>query len=458
MFVGRENEKKKVNEFIKNGESMLLYGLRRVGKTTLIKEVLNNTDKDYLYYECEKASEEANVSSFISLINEKYSETYGKYETFEQVFGQLEKHHPNIIIVIDEYSYIKEYYLASRKTNSNLKAMELDSEFQKIIDTLLVNNKLVLCGSSISIMSGLLEYGNPLHGRFDCVIDLAPFSYLEVKKMFPTLSNQDIVRLYAVFGGSPYVLSKYNPEESFEDNLFKQLLDNDGDVYRHINNNVLGELDKDPDLNLILNVIKNGAKKYGDIEQFTNQSSAGLLDKRLKKLLDLNIIEKKYPIGHEGDKRKIYYELKDNLLKFYYAYIYMEDNRISLLGSKRYYETYISKSINEFISRRFESVVKEYFSLMVKKGNYPSIIDIGTYFTSNNEYDCVYKKEDGTYVFYEVKYLKNPLSKGEMLHEIEQIKQIKGITISEVGFVCSGGFDTKLPNVQYLELSNLFVL
>lgn len=458
MFVGRENEKEKIKDFIDGKRSMLLYGLRRVGKTTLIKEVLSNSGADYVYFECEKASEETNVSSFVGLINEKYSETFGAYDTFERVFSQLGKLHPNIVVVIDEYSYMKEYYLASKKPDSNLKAHELDSEFQRIIDNLLIDLKLILCGSSISIMSGLLEYGNPMHGRFDLVIDLRPFTYLEVKEMFPALSNQDIVRLYAVFGGSPYVLKHYDVHMSFEQNVCGKILDKDGEIYRHISNNALGELDKDPDLNSILNVIKNGAKKYGDIERFANQSSSGLLDKRLKKLLDLNIIERVYPIGREGDKRKTWYSVKDNLLKFYYAYVFREENRISLLGGERYYEVYISPSINEYISRRFESIVREYFSLMVKKGFYSSIIDIGTYFTSSNEYDCVFQKRDGTYAFYEVKYYKDPLSEGEMRKELDQIGQIKGITIGEVGFVCSSGFEKKLPGVRYLELDDIFNL
>ena len=455
MFIGREIEKNKIENFINNQKSMLVYGLRRVGKTTLIRETLNNLNVDYIYFECEKASEERNVSSFVNLINEKYSESYGKYEKFEDIIYQFSKHHENVVIVIDEYSYLKEYYLASKKPSSHQKALELDSEFQKIIDNLLFSNKLVLCGSSISIMSQLLEYNNPLYGRIDLVIDLKPFTYLEAKEMFPNLNNEEFIKIYSVFGGSPYVLSKYNKEKSFEENIYDELLNKDGDIYRHIKNNILGELEKDPDLNNILDIIKNGSKKYGDIEKLILQTP-GLLDKQLKKLLELDILEKKYLIGHEGDKRKAYYELKDNLLKFYYAYIFREENRIYLLGANRYYEFYISKSINEYISRRFENIVKEYFSNMVKKGKYPSIIDLGTYFTSNNEYDCVYKKEDGTYGFYEAKYLKKPLSKGEMLKEINQVNEIKGITVSEIGFVCSSGFETKLPNIEYLELEDIF--
>lgn len=456
MFIGRKLEQLKIKSFADKDKAMLVYGLRRVGKTTLIKETLSNIKLDFIYFECTKASEEINVSSLMKLINEKYNETFGEFSTFKQVFELINKHFKDLCIVIDEYSYMKEYYLLSKKTDSNLKAIELDSEFQYIIDNLLMDCKLILCGSSISIMKGLLEYSSPLYGRFNTIINLEPFTYLEVQEMFKDLSYRNIIEIYSVFGGSPYVLSKYNPSKSLEENILTLLLDKDGDIYRHVINNVLIELDKDPDLNKILNCIKNGDKKYGDIEQSIKQNSSGLLDKQLKKLLELGIIEKKYPIGYENDKRKTHYSLKDNLIRFYYAYIYQEDNRISLLGAKRYYDVYIDNSLNEFISRRFENVVKDYFSIMIKRGQYPNIIDIGTYFTSNGEYDCVFKKDDNTYCFYEVKYKIKPLSKGEMLKEIEQIKSIKGINISEIGFVCSSGFEEKLPEAIYLELQDLF--
>ena len=129
MFIGREKEQQKIVKFIDSGKAMLVYGLRRVGKTTLIRETLTKYGYDYVCFECEKASEESNVSSFVKLINEKFSESFGEYKTFKQVFELLNKHHQDLYIVIDEYSYIKEYYLASKRPDSNLKALELDSEF-----------------------------------------------------------------------------------------------------------------------------------------------------------------------------------------------------------------------------------------------------------------------------------------------------------------------------------------
>lgn len=456
MFVGREKEKQRILDCLASKKAVLVYGLRRVGKTMLVKESLREAGMESVYFECMKASEEDNVSALVDVINTQFGESFGRYDTFKQVFDALVKAHPNIIIAIDEYSYMKEYYLASKKSDTNLKAIKLDSEFQTIIDGALPGLKLILCGSSISIMSGLLEYGSPLYDRFDLTIDLEPFSYLDSSLMLDSLSKKEIIEAYSIFGGSPYVLSKFDASKSNEENIVSLLLDPDGEVRRHIDHNALSELSKDPDLNKILSFLKNGDKKYGEIERVCKDFSNGLLDKRLKKLLELGIVEKKYPIDHEGDRRKVYYTLKDNLLKFYYSYIFAQENRISLLGGKRYFELYVKPSLGEFVSRRFESIVRDYFSLKVKAGHYEEIADIGSYFSATNEFDCVYKKRDGTYVVFEVKYLKSPMTKGMMLKEIEQVKQIKGLNISEIGFACSSGFKDKIEGCSYLELDELF--
>lgn len=38
MFVGREKELKRINDFLSHKGALMVYGLRRIGKTTLIKK------------------------------------------------------------------------------------------------------------------------------------------------------------------------------------------------------------------------------------------------------------------------------------------------------------------------------------------------------------------------------------------------------------------------------------
>ena len=456
MFVGREEEIKIINNFLKNDKTLIVYGLRRVGKTTLIKKVLTDSGHPFVYFECQKANEKVNVDLFVDILKETLGFVDAKFDTFLAVFKELDKLYKNHVFVIDEYSYLKQYYLESKKTDSRLKVDQLDSEIQNIIDNCLNNNKLIVSGSSIHIMEKLLSHESPLYGRFDNVVNLKQLNYLEAKKMLPHLSNEDVIAFYSVFGGSPYVLERLDDTLTLKQNICNFVLFESGKLRNHLNCNVLNELELDPDLHDVLDSIKNGSKKYNEIESQTHITTAGLLDKKLKKLLELDIIEVRYPIGREADKRKKYYRIKDNILKFYYAYVFRCDNRISLLGEERYYDLYIEPSIKEYISLRFENIVRDYFSLAVKKGMYEDIVDIGSYFTSNSEFDCVLEKKSGGFAVYEVKYYSKPLKVSEINEEIEQVKKIKGLNVKEIGFVCSSGYESKVENATFLSLEDIF--
>lgn len=456
MFVARERETKILNDFLKENKALLIYGLRRVGKTTLIKNVLKNSEKNYVYFECLKADERTNVSLFVNLLKEQIGFIDAKFEDFLSVFKLLNRDYKDYVFVIDEYSYLKQYYLESKKSETKLIAEKIDSEFQNIIDNYLDNIHLIMSGSSIHIMDKLQDHNCPLYGRFYKSLCLKPFNYLEAYELFTGVLKKEYISYYSVFGGSPYVIEKVDPDKTLKENICELLLDEDGILRNHIKHNVLNELEQDPDLNNVLSAIKNGIKRYGDIENICQIKTPGLLDKRLKKLIDLDIIDVKYSIGKENDKKKKYYYIKDNLLKFYYAYIYREENRINYLSSERYYDLYIAKSINEFISLRFENIVRDYFSIAIRKGMYEEIIDIGSLFTQNGEFDCVIKNKNNKYMIYEVKYLNKPLKIEDMKKEIYQIKNIKGLKVEKVGFVSSSGFAEKLPDVEYLNLNSLF--
>ena len=64
MFYGRETELKKLNERYNSNkfECIIIYGRRRVGKTTLIKEFLKN--KKAVYFVAREANNHINLEKF----------------------------------------------------------------------------------------------------------------------------------------------------------------------------------------------------------------------------------------------------------------------------------------------------------------------------------------------------------------------------------------------------------
>ncbi len=64
------------------------------------------------------------------------------------------------------------------------------------------------------------------------------------------------------------------------------------------------------------------AKKYAEIQKAITGNETGLLDKQLKTLLAMETIKKTEPINSKGSKRKRFYKIMDNLMRFYFTFIY----------------------------------------------------------------------------------------------------------------------------------------
>ena len=114
----------------------------------------------------------------------------------------------------------------------------------------------------------------------------------------------------------------------------------------------------------------------------------------------------------------------------------------------------IEPSLDTYISKRFESIVREYFFLVSDA----SVLDIGTYWHDdrkrhvNGEFDCVLKLLDGSYKVYEVKDLKHPMEFDMYKEEKKKMENMGEMKISSYGFVSSTGFsfDTE-------EFSDIFI-
>ena len=157
-------------------------------------------------------------------------------------------------------------------------------------------------------------------------------------------------------------------------------------------------------------------------------------------------IKKVFPINRPNDKKKQFYEICDNLVRFYFTYIFGRGSLINKLGIDQYYELYVESTIDEFISRRFEDISAQYFIRKVRLGKLKGVYDIGSYWydnldtRTNGEFDVVLKREKG-YDIFECKYYKKPMSKKECDFEAKQIGDIKGLSCNKIGFVCLSGYE-----------------
>ena len=440
MFIGREKELRQLNAELsswKRKTAVLVYGKRRVGKSTLLSEAAKSFEGVVINHMCVTSTFEGNMELIYQSVSEGLGLPNIRFGSLFEMMDYLKTLDKKILLIIDEYPYLKQ----TKKKN------EVDSYLQAVIDKLPENVKLVLCGSYITVMKELLEEGNPLFGRFSLIQHIRDFDYLDAAKFYPDLSVRDKVAFYAVFGGSPYVLENLDTSLTIRENIERLLLPETGLVRSHIENVILKEIQKSFDAR-ILEILGNGKKRYSEIRDKIVSCETGLLDKQLKILLDMETIQKTEPINRRNDKKKQFYEIVDNLMRFYFTFIFGKAGTIARIGEEQFFNRNIDAILEQFVSRRLEGIALQYFHRAAMLGKYPDIDDFGSYWyddlatKTNGEFDCVIRRGE-KYDFYECKYFDRPMTLKECRQEKEQLDSIKGITVSGVGFVCTGGFTSE---------------
>lgn len=453
MFVGREEELTRLNEAMGCSHSaILIYGKRRVGKTTLIKQALLQQNKKAIYYECLKGTIKENVDAFTQVLyNEKILLFSTSFNSFQEVFSYLNTLSQQFIIVIDEYPYLK-----------SMNAGEMvDSAFQSIIDNQTSNVNLIVSGSQIGMMKEMMEEGNALYGRFGCVIRLRELDYRAAALFYPSKSSYERIAFYSVFGGSPFVLEQLRDAESLERNITRTILNEQNPVNIYAANLLLSDYSKSMNAERIFSVLGNGKKKYSELENRLNANKTGNLAKQLKSLTAMEIVSRTAPINRLNDPKKTSYEINDNLMRFYFTYVYRNQSALQMLGPETFYEQYVKPSLTDFISRRFEEICRDFFSLLAKNGKLPGIRNIGRYYyddsaaKTNGEFDVALDYGD-YFALFEAKYYRSPMTLDEIHREVSQIRIIKELSVSQIGFIAANGFDVKEDEYLYYTADDLY--
>ncbi len=199
-FVGRSRELAILErEMTRQGPSLVVvYGRRRVGKSTLILRALEG--KPHIYFQATRVADLDGQELF----RRQLLRTVGPDPVlagltgWEPILSYLrrlaETTQPGLTVVLDEFPYLCD-------ANSSLPSI-----VQKVWDEVRASAcplHLVLCGSAVSFMEELLSERNPLHGRQSAQLDLAPLPFRDAASFFPSWSADDRLQAYDVFGGMP---------------------------------------------------------------------------------------------------------------------------------------------------------------------------------------------------------------------------------------------------------------
>ena len=400
-FINREQELEFLNKQYKTefASMVVVYGRRRVGKTSLIHEFA--TGKPFLYFLASKESETQNMRILKNQIAEYTGDILLKQvsvDSWDILFQTLIKYitEKRLILILDEFQYLGQVNPA------------FPSIFQRIWDLYLQNKNImvILCGSLINMMeSQVLNYNSPLYGRRTGQIKLRQIDFTHYSKFMGDLSYKDLVEHYSVTGGVPKYIGMFNGQGELMDKIADQILNRQSFLFEEPLFLLQNEVSEIGSYFSIIKSIAAGNHRLGKIctDLEVKQTS---LPKYLKILIDLDIIEREVPVTESNpEKSKMgLYRIKDNFINFWFKFVYPEKARLELGNVSYVLQKLKTNFIDNHVSFIYESVCMSEMWELNRKGLL-NFNKLGRWWNNQEEIDIIGLDAGGNdIVFGECKY------------------------------------------------------
>ena len=198
-MIGREGEWERLKSFATTGSPFatlgIVWGRRRVGKSFMLEWLASQTNGFY-YHALRGSSGEALRGLGDALSAHLKLPAPLAFDTWEHAMDALMAlgRDRDALVVLDEFPYLLEH------------TPNLDSIIQRLYGPghpakTGTRTRLLLCGSSISVMSKLLTGTAPLRGRAGLDLRVSPFDFRVARTLHHLTDLSMAVETYAVIGG-----------------------------------------------------------------------------------------------------------------------------------------------------------------------------------------------------------------------------------------------------------------
>ena len=463
-FLGREKEILGLEkEYARDGGFVVIYGRRRIGKTTLIKQFIKS--KTAFYFLATKEVESQSMKRFAGVIARTTGNSVMQKAAFSDwldLFQAVADYKPNEkkVLVIDEFPYLV-------KVNDSFPSI-LQNAWDEILKD--SNVMLILCGSLISMMKKhALSYESPLYGRRTAQMRIAPLPFTTVYAN-QKLSFTDAVEQYSITGGVPKYMEFFSDTQPLYDQIKENILSKNGFLYEEPNFLLTDEVQVPTNYFSIIKVIADGNHKLGTIAGILGLETSALTP-YLKTLSELDFIEKQVPVTEKNAEktRKGLYFISDNLLRFWFRYVYPYKGELELDNIQISLDELNKDFREKFVAFAYEDICKEIFAKLCsdKKIDFtPS--KIGSYWLNdyggNTQIDVMAVDTVNKRLFAgECKYRNQPIDADvyfELAKKVENSSEIKsafkGYTVI-YGVFSKSGFTSRMTDISNSN-PNLFLI
>lgn len=372
MFVGRREDLKSLEAVYSTDRSnmLVLYGRSGIGKTGLALKFAYDKKKEYI--------------KFLPASAKEHTELIGKL--CDDLLAGVYKSDEKLVVILDEF-HLNESEIVYEKLTEIIANEQTCGKVMIILISSSINwvenNMLMLPASFAKSITGIVK--------------LAPLSFADIVEWFPGLSVEDCIIVHSIFGGIPRYLRLWNVKKSVRDNLITLFLRPDAPFLNEATNLLRQELRELNAYNTILIAMGRGHTKLNDLYAETGYSRAKI-SVYIKNLIEMGVVEKLYSAGVKfaENTMKGLYRISDNLLSFYYAFIYPNASLIELSKGEKIYDEFIAPRLKTYLRPFFSDVCLEYMNLMSKYKNLDfEYTDWQTWYGKKGTIDIVGTDENG---------------------------------------------------------------
>ena len=461
MFVGRESELAELERRWASGrfEFGVVYGTRRIGKTTMLQEFIKG--KRAFYYQARKADEKDNLTAF----SREYRRFRGmdehvRYDTFADAFESIatDARSQRMILIIDEIAYL------CQKNQSLLSLLQffVDGAFKQ------AQLILILSGSNISFMEEILNNQNdPLYQRATFQIHLEKMPFHEAKTFVEDRTIEEQVQYLGLFGPHPFYLGMIDRSISFQDNVRQLLYSKYGTLLDAPEKIMPVGVSEQNMYNSILQAVALGKRFSKEIAEAVGVEN-NYVAKYLSSLVQMQVLERRESFIRK--KKTNYYAVADSLLRFWYRFIFDQRDVIQNgFGEVLFRENL--EGIRDFTARSFEDVALLWLEEQNRNGQLPVYYGpIRNYNVENSrigrsvELDGLAEgigKQNNHLLAVECKYRKAPFSMAMLDHMRERLSLFAQYDVIDYYLVSRSGFTEEVcaihdPHIHLVTPEDMF--
>ena len=434
-FVNRFQELESLHKVLRGQRPVLarVYGRRRLGKTELLRKLCKEDKGMYLLVdEADPPQQRDSLSRQIASEVGTIAIPYPNWDAFLDHLRQVGRN----FVILDEFQRM----LATDRQAISRLQHHWDTAFRE------TGPSIVLCGSSVGMMERVTaKRAAPLFGRIGADLRLRPFGYPAARLLYPQLSEEDRVRRYAVFGGTPYY-HEFSIDRPLREAVESAFLSATAPLVEEPQNLLRMELQLPTRYNSILLEIGQGTHDLRGLESKVGVKKGGLGPYLEALRHELDLVKMEDPVC--GVRRQARYVFDDPFFAFYYRFVF-ENRPLLEIGRTAAVWARIEKGLDEFVGFQFERVARETLTLLNGDEWQGIAIDfeqIGRWWNrQGDEIDIVASGKDEVLVG-EVTWSKNPMPLGDLRRlelKAREIERLQGRHV-RFAFVARAGFEQEL--------------